>query len=140
MATANPSTNPPPPAAPSDPTFRSYNTTQAQAYATQRLSYSSALYATVLTHHESTGGAFDFLLDVGCGPGNATRDVARSFDRALGVDPGEAMIAAARERGGRTRSGEEVRFEVGPAEAVSAVEGVPAGEGVDLVIAAMAVG
>lgn len=32
------------------------------------------------------------LLDVGCGPGNATRDVALSFDEAIGVDPGVSGI------------------------------------------------
>ena len=123
----------------SDPTFRSYSSTQAATYASQRLSYPSLLYNAVLEYHAATGGQFSQLLDVGCGPGNATRDVAVSFDRALGVDPGEAMIAAARGKGGKTRDGGDVKYVVGAAEELGNVEGV--GEGsVDLVIAAMAVG
>jgi ubiquinone/menaquinone biosynthesis C-methylase UbiE len=129
----------PAPANARDPTFRSYTSSQAKLYASQRLSYPEALYRTVLDHHVATGGHLDSVVDVGCGPGNATRDVARSFKRALGVDPGEAMIAAAREHGGVTREGEEIRYVVGAAEELAGVEGVEAGA-VDLVTAAMAVG
>ena len=141
MAPDSTGTAPPlaPPPKPSDPTFRSYSSKQAATYASQRLSYPSQLYAAVLEQHAATGGSFGKLVDVGCGPGNATRDVAGEFDEALGVDPGEAMIAAAREKGGRTRTGAEVRYVVGAAEELVGVEGV--GEGsVDLVTAAMAVG
>jgi hypothetical protein len=79
-------------ATPTDPTFRSYSADQAKAYATHRLSYKPAIYDTVLNFHSSTGGNFGLLLDVGCGPGNATRDVALSFDEAIGVDPGVSGI------------------------------------------------
>lgn len=123
---------------PKDPTFRSYSAEQAKAYATHRLSYEPAIYDTVLNFHSETGGQFGLLLDVGCGPGNATRDVALSFDQAIGVDPGASMIDAAREIGGKTKSGGGVRYEVSPAEEVSRVEGLEEGS-VDLLIAAMAV-
>ena len=33
--------------------------------------------------------------DAGCGPGNATRDVALSFEQAVWCDPGGQMIEAA---------------------------------------------
>jgi len=70
----------------SDPTFRSYTAEQAKYYGSQRLSYAAALYDLVLNHHAATGGQFGLTVDVGCGPGNATRDVARHFDAALGVE------------------------------------------------------
>lgn len=122
----------------SDPTFRAYSASEAKTYATHRLSYSPDLYSTILSHHGSTGGHFSLLLDVGCGPGNATRDLALSFDEAIGCDPGEQMIAAANELGGKTRSGEDVRFVVAGAEELSEIEALRGGS-VDLLVAAMAV-
>jgi ubiquinone/menaquinone biosynthesis C-methylase UbiE len=125
--------------APKDPTFRSYSAEQAKAYAAHRLSYEPAIYDTILNHHSETGGHFELLLDVGCGPGNATRDVALSFDRAIGVDPGASMIDAARELGGKTKSGAQIEYEISAAEEISTVKGLEEGT-VDLLISAMAVG
>ena len=122
----------------SDPTFRSYSSEQAKLYAAHRLSYDPAIYETILKHHANTGGQTGLLVDVGCGPGNATRDLAPSFDRAFGVDAGPAMIGAARSLGGKTNSGSAVQFEVSPAEQFSRAEGIEPGT-VDLVISAMAV-
>ncbi|KAH7417046.1 S-adenosyl-L-methionine-dependent methyltransferase [Cadophora sp. MPI-SDFR-AT-0126] len=121
----------------SDPTFRSYTAEQAKQYASHRLAYSQALYDIVLNHHTSTGGKLDLLLDCGCGPGLATRDLALSFDQAIGVDPGAAMIAAAQEIGGKTKSGDEIRYVVAAAEDISGIEGLQP-ESVDLLTAAMA--
>jgi SAM-dependent methyltransferase len=121
-----------------DPTFRSYTCSQAKIYATHRLSYPAALYDSVLKYHSETGGHFGLLLDVGCGPGNATRDVALSFEKAIGVDPGASMIEAARELDGKTKAGEGIRYEVCPAEEISKMEGLEE-ESVDLLISAMAV-
>ncbi len=75
-----------------DPTFRSYSADQAKRYAAARLSYSQNLYSKLLDHHAATGGEFDLLLDVGCGPGNATCDLSPLFDRAMAADPGGQMI------------------------------------------------
>jgi 2-polyprenyl-3-methyl-5-hydroxy-6-metoxy-1,4-benzoquinol methylase len=120
----------------SDPTFRSYTLAEAKIYAAHRLSYSEDLYNVVLSHHASTDGQFNLLLDVGCGPGNATRDLASSFDEVVGADPGEEMINAARELEGETKSGKKIRFEVCGAEELTKIEGL---EGkVDLLTAAMA--
>lgn len=122
---------------PSDPTFRSYSVEQAKYYGSQRLSYDSAIYNTVLDHHLATGGHFDLALDVGCGPGNATRDIAPSFDHAIGVDAGAAMIEAARALGGKTKSGSDIRFEVSPGESFSNIPGIEPGS-VDLITVGMA--
>lgn len=122
-----------------DPTFRSYSATNAQAYARERGAYPRELYDFIFSRHEQTGGQFGQLLDVGCGPGNAGRDLALSFDRATGCDPGEEMIATARKLGGKTKTGEEVQWRVSAAEECAAGSGL--GEGsVDLLTAAMAVG
>jgi SAM-dependent methyltransferase len=121
-----------------NPTFRSYSAEQAKAYATHRLSYEPAIYDKVLEYHSETSGQFGLLLDVGCGPGNATRDVALSFDQAIGVDPGDAMIDTARELGGKTKSGSEIQYEISPAEEISRVRGLEEGS-VDMLMATMAV-
>ncbi len=83
------------------------------------------------------------LLDVGCGPGNSTRPLARHFDRAFGIDPSTEMINAARniskEAPEETASGESISFCVGKAEEMSG----PFRElehGVDLLTSATAVG
>ena len=123
---------------PTDPTFRSYSAAQAQTYAIERRSYSNELYDIVLKYHKTTGGKSDQLLDVGCGPGNVTRDLSIAFDHAVGIDPGAEMIAAARSRNGKTRAGNEIKFEIKSAEECSKINGLQAGS-VDLLTAAMAV-
>ncbi|GME35882.1 Methyltransferase domain-containing protein [Neofusicoccum parvum] len=122
---------------PKDTTFRNYTSARADAYAAARGSYPTDLYAAILARHEQTAGQFGTLLDVGCGPGNAARDLAPAFDHAVGCDPGEAMVATARKLGGKTRAGEDVRWEVRSAEECAAVPGLGAGS-VDLLTAAMA--
>jgi len=123
---------------PSDPTFRSYSADEAKRYATERLSYSQDLYDLVLKHHASTGGKFELLFDCGCGPGLATRDMAPFFAQAVGVDPGQAMIEAARDLGGKTKSGVDIKYFVSAAEDISHVEKLEP-LSVDLLTAAMAV-
>ncbi|KAL1983787.1 hypothetical protein VTN96DRAFT_9873 [Rasamsonia emersonii] len=123
---------------PSDPTFRFYTSDQAKRYAEARPSYPPQLYDIILRHHASTGGRFDVLVDVGCGPGKATRDLAASFAHAIGLDAGEEMIATARRLGGVTASGEPVRFQVSEAERIAdTVERIEQG-GVDLLTVATA--
>jgi len=122
----------------SDPTFRNYQPLQAEQYAQARTSYPVALYNHVLKHHPATSGQFKSLLNVGCGPGNATRDMALAFEEAQGVDPGEEMIHAARSLGGKTKSGSKIRFEVCSAESCASAPGFEAGT-VDLIISATAV-
>ena len=121
-----------------DPTFRTYSAEEARLYAASRLSYSQKTYDKVLDYHITTGGKFDLLLDVGCGPGNATRDLARSFDRTIGADPGEQMIDSANALGGKTKSGKDIEFVIADAEAISQIKGLEP-ESVDLLTSAMAV-
>ena len=123
----------------SDPTFRDYNHIQAKQYAESRLSYSSKLYNTILRHHADTGGRFNTLLDVGCGPGNATRDLAPSFDTVMGIDPGVEMIDLARQLGGTSKTDQCIQFQVGTAEDCANVPGITAENSVDLLVSAMAV-
>ncbi len=96
-----------------------------------------ALYTEILSHHAGTGGSFGRLLDVGCGPGNATRDIAPNFADAVGTDGSVEMVNAARKAGGRTKEG-MIRFEAANAEDLDGIQGLEA-QSVDLITAAMAV-
>ncbi|KAI9743313.1 MAG: hypothetical protein M1818_003159 [Claussenomyces sp. TS43310] len=122
----------------SDPTFRAYSIAQAQAYAAGRsTAYTPLLYSTVLEFHTERDGCYDLLLDVGCGPGNATRDLAASFVNVIGVDPSPAMIQVARAHGYLTKSGNKVLFEVTTADEITSIPGIQEGS-VDMITAAMA--
>lgn len=120
-----------------DKTFRSYDSAQAAAYASSRDSYNPQLYETIISHHVRTDGVFGTVLDIGCGPGNATRSIAPKFDRAIGIDPSTEMIQAARSLGGSAKGG-AIRYENMPAEDCASIPGVDT-ESVDLITAAMAV-
>jgi len=122
---------------PKDPTFRNYAPAAAAAYAQYRPGYPDKLIDTVISQHTSTGGGRDLLLDVGCGPGTATRSLAPLFQHAVGVDPGQSMIETARTIASSTARGEPVRYEVCAAEELDSVPGI-APESVDLVTAATA--
>lgn len=127
----------------SDPTFSKYTNKHAQKYAKERTSYSQKLYDIIIEHHVKTGGALNTLVDVGCGPGNATRDLALSFDTAIGLDPGQEMINAARQLAGVSSTGKKIEYGIASAEelsqAVRAKGLLTSKNGVDLVTAAMAV-
>ncbi|ETN39466.1 uncharacterized protein HMPREF1541_05690 [Cyphellophora europaea CBS 101466] len=86
---------------PSDPTFRTYNPAAAQTYLTHRPTYPARLLTYILTHHTATSSPLTpnpltTLVDIGCGPGTATHQLAPTFQRAYGLDPGASMIAVAR--------------------------------------------
>ena len=71
----------------SDPTFGKYTHEQARQYALGRgTSYPAELYSAILNYNESTGGQMQKLLELGCGPGKATHDLAPFFDTAVGID------------------------------------------------------
>jgi ubiquinone/menaquinone biosynthesis C-methylase UbiE len=121
-----------------DPTFRHYQPAQASAYAQWRGSYNAGLYEEVLSYHKSTGGELNSLLDLGCGTGSATRDLAPCFQKAVGVDPGSEMVNTAKSIGGETAAGVPVQYFVSDAEDVGEEQGVKE-KSVDLLTAAMAV-
>jgi len=132
MATSPPSAPPPGSTTPADPTFRRYTAAQASSYLSGRPGYPDALIETILTHHLSTGGQLTTLLDVGCGPGTATRSFAPHFTRVFGVDPSVAMIDAARARYSTTGTGTAAADDVVPATsihfAISTAEDLPGAE------------
>jgi trans-aconitate 3-methyltransferase len=131
MATAAPSQ------APTDPTFRSYSSSQAVTYAKGRGGYPPALINFIVDCHRTTGKT-GVLLDVGCGPGNATRDLSPHFDVVFGADAGEAMIKTATEIGGVTATGAPIQFRVCTAEEIDQIKELEYGS-VDMITAAVAV-
>jgi trans-aconitate 3-methyltransferase len=109
-----------PPAA--DSTFRNYDSAQAKLYAKHRLAYPAILIEKVMEWHTSTSpdpeNALTTLVDVGCGPGTATFQLAPFFNTAIGLDPGESMIDTARSLSGITKSGAPVEFAISSAERI----------------------
>ena len=125
-------------------TFRHYTPAQAKAYAAGRSAYNDKLYSVIFEHHASTGGQFGTLMDVGCGPGNATRPLAKRFDTAYGTDPSLEMIRTAKKlsmesQEGETAAGKKINFMVARAEDAGSPEW-DVGVKVDLLTAGMAVG
>ncbi|RMZ90728.1 hypothetical protein DV736_g2057, partial [Chaetothyriales sp. CBS 134916] len=103
-----------------DPTFRNYSSTSAVAYARHRSNeYPQILIDKVISTHVANGnGQLGTLVDVGCGPGMATRQVGTLFDHAFGLDPGVSMIETATALGGTTRIGEKIKFAIAAAEEI----------------------
>ncbi|KAF2260280.1 S-adenosyl-L-methionine-dependent methyltransferase [Lojkania enalia] len=97
-------------------TFSSYNSEQGRNYARIRRDYHPSLYQAIMDYHGSTGGRYDIYVDVGCGPGFATFNLASHFAHAFGLDPSEGMISTARSFGGTTSTSETIRFEISTAE------------------------
>jgi trans-aconitate 3-methyltransferase len=115
--------------------FQSYTSDQASAYIQGRGTYPPALYSLILSHHTSTGGHTNHILDIGTGPGNGLRPLALSFNHASGFDTSPGMIARARELGGKTKTDEPIKFDVASAETLgSGIQTVT----VDMIISANA--
>lgn len=110
------------PAPSQDKTFRNLATNQAVNYAATRRGYPPALINYIVDHHRATGGETKLLLDVGCGPGNSTQDLAPYFDQAFGADPGEGMIKAAKELGGVSGAGDSIKYQLCSAEELDKLE------------------
>jgi trans-aconitate 3-methyltransferase len=137
-------TNPqPPPPGPvfADPTFRTNSTKAAEAYQAGRPGYADILINELLIHHTSTGGKLNTLLDVGCGPGTATRSLSPHFHTAYGCDPSASMIGTAQVIPSTTLGGLPACYAVGAAESLelisfSSSQPLPPGS-VDLITCAM---
>ncbi len=133
--------DPAPTLAPFSPekTFRSYTHAQGATYAQNRRGYHSKLYQIIIDHHTSTGGQPTTILDVGCGPGTAIRELAPRFNHAIGLDPSEGMISTARSLGGVSSTSQPIRFEVSTAEDLGSQLSPPIPDSsVDIIIAATA--
>lgn len=76
---------------PWDPTLYSGS---ARHYLRGRLPYSPVLASFLADVAELDGSGL--MLDLGCGPGTLSIELAHLFGRVVGVDPDEGMIAAAR--------------------------------------------
>lgn len=92
----------------------------------------------MLSLHQSAGGSFDFVLDVGTGTGQVIRDVGPFFTTAFGVDPGAEMIAKARTIGGMTKAAKKIHFATCAAEDLDKLSQVEHGS-VNMITAGMAV-
>lgn len=62
----------------------------------------------ILEYHDSTGGKREAVLDVGCGPGTATKLFAEHFRNAIGVDPSATMLKYSLK--GKTRYGHDIQY------------------------------
>lgn len=98
------------------PTFRTNTTAQAEAYQAARTGYANTLINELLAYHTATGGQSTTILDVGCGPGTATRSLSPHFQHAYACDPSESMISTAKDIASTTQSGSPITYAVGPAE------------------------
>lgn len=116
----------------SEPTFRAYNQEQGATYAQYRQDYNPKLYETIINYHKDGAGQFDTVIDVGCGPGFALRNLAPHFTNAIGLDPSEGMIKAARSIDGSAN----IRFELSTAETLGSDLATPIpDQSVDLITA-----
>ncbi|CAK7201586.1 hypothetical protein SEUCBS139899_004293 [Sporothrix eucalyptigena] len=121
-------------AAPQEKTFSTYNAAQGQHYAQARPDYHPSVYAYIVDTHKATGGQFDTLVDLGCGPGNCARALAPHFQHAYGIDPAPGMISTAKELGGTTASGEAITYGQGSANDFGTTTDVQIADGtVDMV-------
>ncbi|KAK4506024.1 hypothetical protein PRZ48_003989 [Zasmidium cellare] len=114
-----------------DKTFTTSTDDQGKNYAQHRPNYHPSVYEHIVDHHKATGGKFDSLLDVGCGPGLATFSLAPHFTHARGIDPSPAMISTAQSL---NTFPETITFHTSPAEDMSAIPT----SSVDLITAANA--
>ena len=123
---------------PRDAIFRNFNAQQASNYAEGRIGYSEKLIDFVMKEHSSTGGSNGTALDVGCGPGPATRLLGPHFDVVYGTDPGDSMIQTAKELSGTTKNGNPIVYKAVGAEDIDKIDGLEHSS-VDLITAATAV-
>jgi len=103
-------------------TFRSYGKDESERYAQLRLAYHPSVYESIIAQHTANGGKLDNLLDVGCGPGLATRDLAAYFRHVTGIDPGASMIEVAQSMDLKTSTSELVVFKLTSAEEMAGIE------------------
>jgi 2-polyprenyl-3-methyl-5-hydroxy-6-metoxy-1,4-benzoquinol methylase len=131
-----------------DQTFQTFTPEQAQSYlSTRGVPFPDQLFEIILKYHHDhpnpppAGQQNHHVVDFGCGPGIATMDMLRFWDRVTGVDPGEAMIGVARkalELPKYDSVRDRIEFVLSPSEQVES-NGTFARESVDVICAAQAV-
>lgn len=84
----------------------------------------------------ASGGRSMQLLDVDCGPENATRDLGGHFKYVVGANPSPQMIAVASDVNEETANGTKIQCMVSPDSETDEVEGFVEGM-VDVVVASM---
>ena len=117
-----------------DTTFRSYTSAQVPEYARRRGGYPQKLIDKIISIHTKIGGALNCVLDLGCGPGNATRDLAAHFQHAIGLDPSAEMVKTANEIENNPGNERPIAFMNGEAETCPDI----ADDSVDLITAGTA--
>ena len=102
-------------------TFKNYDAAQAQKYADYRASYNPRLVDLIIKTHSSTGGQLNKVLDIGCGPGIATRQIAGYFQHVIGVDASVSMIEKAKDTPCLSATNEQATFHVCNSEDIDAI-------------------
>lgn len=82
------------------------------SYSKFRPSYSDEIYSLIYQSHASHQGAFQLAVDVGCGTGQVTTEIAKKFDQVYGIDPLEDQIKNASPK-------DNIIYQVGSAEDLS---------------------
>lgn len=85
----------------------------AEGYFNARPHYPKELFDFLVDQADKT--SLDVCVDIGCGPGEATFELAKHFKRVIGVDPSVPMINKAKEQAHK-RGITNVEFIIGTAE------------------------
>ena len=118
-----------------DPTFHKFSAKEGKAYAAARgISYPPKVFQEIIDYH---GGETKVAVDVGCGPGNVTRDLAKYFEKVVGLDNSPGMVDAAIAIL-ENEPKDNVSFRVSPAEKIDETGGLEDGS-VDVITSAVAV-
>jgi SAM-dependent methyltransferase len=87
-------------------------TFKAAGYLSARPTYPKSLYDYIYQYNRKHNGSetsSTLCIDIGCGPGEATRDLGKYFDSVVGVEPSQVMIEAG--NNARPDSGEKTNIQ-----------------------------
>lgn len=84
----------------------------SNAYSDHRPSYGKALFDHLLQYHQ---GDLKTAIDLGCGTGQITSELAKSVDRVIGFDTSSTMLAKA-------SKADNIMYQVGEAENLPTIE------------------